>query len=212
MSDDQLIMIVLGIGVVVIAIIVVVGVLTSRRKRRSGLPSYTVSLQYLGEQPFLVSSDVEIGDKRSWEQFVEQYPIGAVVPNVTVVNGQDEASRTLHISAVKRSLRAGWPTAKARLTAYFAEFEHSELPASFPAKGKNRIVSVNLDRAGFTAVNAAGEPIWSSSWPSLRFSNGRDLLLRNSETALRIEYLSDGRSRGLEELVIKYGTLQQMHF
>jgi hypothetical protein len=212
MTDDELILIVMGIGIAIIAVIVVVGVLTSRRKRRSGLPSYTVSLQYLGAQPFLVSSDVEISDKRSWEQFVQQYPIGAVVPDVTVVSGEDEATRTLHISAVKRSLRAGWPTAKARLTAYFAEFEYSELPVSFPAKGKNRIVAVNLDRTGFTAVNAAGEPVWASSWPSLRFSNGRDLLLRNDDTAMRIEYLSDGRSRGLEELVIKYGILQQMHF
>lgn len=215
MSDDQGIIIFLGIGVAVIALIVVVGLLSSRRKAKSARPAWSVAVQHLGDQPFLASSDVLLNDKRAWARFQEQYPLGAVV-SVPIAHGNPEepapAPRDLHVSAVKRSLRAGWPTAKWGFTVYFAEYEGTDLPASFAVKGSKKIVAVALDAHGITAMDATEQQVWASPWSDLLFSNGTDLILRNTRDAVHLEVSTTGSLNELEELVIKYGTLKQMHF
>ena len=199
MTDDQGILIFMAAGVAALAIIIVIGVLSSRRKRNSGTATWTVGLQYLGEQPYLASSDVLLNDKHEWEMFQSRYAVGTAVP---IADGP-----TLHVSSVKQSLRAGWPIAKAGFTAYFAEYAHSEFPAVFLVKGSNGITVLDLDDSGVTAVDGTDRAVWSSTWRALTFSNGPDLILRNEKEAIHVE-----SNEPLEELLIKYGTLKQMHF
>jgi hypothetical protein len=206
MSDDEVILTVLGVGVVILAIIVVVGIAKSRRTATSGLPSWSVSLQRLGEQPYFATSDVTLNDITQWQLFQEKFPIGSAVSVV------DDAAAPLHVSAVKQSMRAGWPLAKAGFTAYFEEYAGSELPATFPLKGGHRFAAVNVNAEGLSAVDAQNQCAWHSDWGDLVFSNGTDLILRNDNSTIHLEPLVTRNSVSLEEVVIKYATFKQMHY
>ncbi len=211
-SDDQGILLFLGVGVVIIALIVIVGLLSSRRKRKTGRPSWSAAVHYLGEQPYIASSATELGDKRQWAMFQERYPRGAEISSVPVMTGDEESIRTLHVSHVQRSLRASWPMAKVGFSAYFTEYMGTDLPASFQVKGSRHLAAVRLDESGLTAMNEGGETVWASPWSRVRFSNGTDLVLKNDAGTIRIENPASGHANPLEELVIKYGTFEQMHF
>jgi hypothetical protein len=206
MSDDQVILIVLGAGVAILASIVVVGITNSRRKSRSGLPAWSVTLQRLGDQPYFVTSDVPLSDPTQWKLFQEKFPIGSAV------SAPGAPTQPLHVSAVKQSMRAGWPVAKAGFSAYFAEYAGSELPATFPLKGGHRFAAVNVTAEGLSAVDAQNQCAWHSDWDDLVFSNGTDLILRNDNSTIRLEPLVTRNSVSLEEVVIKYATFKQMHY
>lgn len=210
MSDDTGILLFLAAGVLVLALIVVFGVLSSRRKKTATTRTWTVRTGRIGEQPFLESSDLTPDDKRQEELFRQTYPIGGSV-TVTITDDQGErAEHEVHVSRIGRSLRAGFPQAKIGLTAYFREWEASEFPVAFPVKGSDKIVEVALDAEGVTARDAAGASVFASPWSTLLFSNGPDIVLAGGTgTTVRVEY-KDGDT--LEELLIKYGTLKQMHF
>jgi hypothetical protein len=206
MSDDQLIFVVLGVGVAILVITVVIGMTNSRRKAKNGVPSWSVTLQHLGEQPYFATSDVTLSDTTQWQLFQEKFPIGSAVstPGAPI--------QPLHISAVKQSMRAGWPVAKAGFTAYFAEYAGSELPARFAVKGGHRFAAVNVNAGGLSAVDEQNKCAWHSDWDELYFSNGSDLILRNDNSTIRLEPLTTRGSVSLEEVVIKYATFKQMHF
>ena len=96
-------------------------------------------------------------------------------------------------------------------TAYFREFEQSEFPLTLGVAGEKKTTTVVLDSAGVVAMTAEQNVVWRSDWGTLTFSNGPDLILHNGQQAIRLESGGSGRSL-LEELVIKYGRLKQMHF
>lgn len=208
MSDDTGILLFLGAGALILVLIVVFGVLSSKRKKRATTPTFTVRTGWLGEQPFVESSDLAPDDTRQEELFRETYPIGGSL-TITVTGEDGPTPREVHVSRIGRSLRAGFPQAKIGLTAYFREWEASEFPVAFPVKGADKVVEVALDADGVTARGAAGASVFTSPWSALLFSNGHDIVLAGGGTTVRFEY-ADGSA--LEELLIKYGTLKQMHF
>lgn len=210
MSDDQGIILFMAAGVGVLAVIAVVGIVSSRRRRSRGVTPWTASIDHLGDQPYLVSTDVELGDTRSWAAFQERYPVGA---RVTIgVPGPDEAPRALHVASRARSLRGGWPTAKAGFTAYFSEYDGVEFPLSYRVRGSRRVTAVEVDAGGVVARDGDGREIWSSPWSSLVFSNGNDLIMKGEHGTVRIDGAPEQDGIPLEEIVIKYGTFVQMHF
>ncbi|MEV4669940.1 hypothetical protein [Microbacterium sp. LWO12-1.2] len=210
MSDDTGIMLFLVAGALVLVLIVVFGVLSSRKKSKATTRTWSVRTGWIGEQPFLESSDLTPDDKRQEELFRQTYPIGG---SVTVAVTDDQGERVeheVHVSRIGRSLRAGFPQAKIGLTAYFREWEGTEFPVAFPVKGSDKIVELSLDGDGVTARDAAGATVFASPWSTLLFSNGPDIVLAGGTgKAVHVEY-QDGDA--LEELLIKYGTLKQMHF
>lgn len=208
MSDDTGILLFLGAGVLVLILIVVFGVLSSKRKKRATTRTWTVRTSWIGEQPFLESSDLAPDDSRQEELFRETYPIGGSL-TITVRDENGPAQREVHVSRIGRSLRAGFPQAKIGLTAYFREWEGSEFPVAFAVKGSDKVVEIGMDAAGVTARDAAGATVWTSPWSTLLFSNGPDIVLAGGGKTVRFEY-ADGSE--VEELLIKYGTLKQMHF
>ncbi|MBZ4486688.1 hypothetical protein LQ938_06085 [Microbacterium sp. cx-55] len=209
MSDDQGILLFLAAGIAVLGLIAVIGIVSSRRRRASGAPVWTASIDYLGDQPYVVSSNAELGDAAQWQLFRERFPVGSEA-TIPAAPGED-GTRTLHVSAVKRSLRADWPTARVGFTAYFAEYDRTEFPASYTASGSKQVAGVDADAEGLTVRDSRGASIWSSPWTALTFSNGNDLILKNAGSTIRIDAaVADGVP--LEELVIKYGTFVQMHF
>ena len=210
MSDDTGILLFLAAGALVLVLIVVFGVLSSRRKKTATARTWSVRTGWIGEQPFLESSDLTPDDKRQEELFRQTYPIGASV-TVAITDDQGErADHEVHVSRIGRSLRAGFPQAKIGLTAYFREWEGTEFPVAFPVKGTDKIVEIALDADGVTAKDAAGTSVFTSPWSTLLFSNGPDIVLAGGTgKTVRVEY-KDGDA--LEELLIKYGTLKQMHF
>jgi hypothetical protein len=181
MSDNQLTLPLLGVGVTILVIMVVLEITRSRRKARNGLPAWSVAVQRLGDQPYIATSNVTLRDTTQWQLFQEKFPIGSAV------SVPDDAAPPLHISAVKQSMRSGWPVAKAGFTAYFEEYAGSELPAQ-------------------------NQCAWHSDWDELVFSNGTDLILRNPNSTIRLEPLVARGSVSLEEVVIKYATFKQMHY
>ena len=210
-DDDTGILIFLAAGVLVLIGIVVFGVLSSRRKRSATKRTFTVRQGWIGDQPFLESSDLDASDKRQEELFRLTYPVGGSI----VVSGADTEGepieQELHVSRIGRSLRAGWPQAKLGLSVYFREWEHSEFPARFAVTGTDGVTSIDLDASGARAVDRAENVVWSAPWEKLTFSNGNDVVLGNgSSTTIRIE-IPDGEP-DLEEILIKYGTFRQMHF
>ncbi|MHC9046112.1 hypothetical protein ACYX8G_16125 [Microbacterium saperdae] len=210
MSDDTGILLFLAAGVLVLALIVVLGVLSSRRKKAATAHTWTVRTGWIGEQPFLESTDLAPDDKRQEELFRQTYPIGGSV-TVAITDEQGErAEHEVHVSRIGRSLRAGFPQAKVGLTAYFREWEGTEFPVAFAVKGSDKIVELAMDAEGVTARDAAGVSVFASPWSTLLFSNGPDIVLAGGTgKTVRVEY-KDGDT--LEELLIKYGTLKQMHF
>jgi hypothetical protein len=210
MSDDQMIVIFLTAGVTVIGLVVLVGMVSSRRTSGSARPSFTEHFQHLGDQPFIRSSDVALGDRREWELFQQLHPVGSVVADVPVPG--DDGRRTLHVSSVRRSLRAGWPNATWGFTAYFTEYEGSDLPVSLPVRGNRNIVTLRLDTQGVAAMDGTQRRVWASLWADLQFSNGTDLILRTNGSTIHIETSGTGETSDLTELLIKYGTFRQMHF
>ncbi|KAA0959991.1 hypothetical protein FQ142_14105 [Microbacterium sp. ANT_H45B] len=208
MSDDTGILLFLGAGALVLLLIVVFGVLSSRRKKRATSRTWTVRTGWIGEQPFIESSDLAPDDSRQEELFRQTYPIGGSL-TITVTDENGPVQREVHVSRVGRSLRAGFPQAKIGLTAYFREWEGSEFPVVFPVKGSDKVVAIEMDAAGVTARDAASATVWTSPWSTLLFSNGPDIVLAGGGTTVRFEY-ADGST--IEELLIKYGTLRQMHF
>ena len=61
------------------------------------------------------------------------------------------------------------------------------------------------------AVDAADDLVWSAPWERLLFSNGTDIVLSDGAAkTIRVES-PDGEPE-LEEILIKYGTMKQMHF
>lgn len=211
MSDDTGFLIFLGVGVIVLVLIVVFGVLGSRRKKRATEPTFSARQSAIGRQPFLESSDLALDDTRQEEIFRQRYPIGGTL-TLPVPDAEGTSSeRQVEISRIGRSLRSGWPQAKLGLSVYFREWENSEFPASFPVKGTDRIVAVTLDAEGVAALDAASAVVWSSPWERLLFSNGPDLVLGDGASrTVRLEHAH--ADAALEELVVKYGTLKQMHF
>jgi len=207
-SDDTGILLFLGAGALVLLLIVVFGVLSSRRKKRATSRTWTVRTGWIGEQPFIESSDLAPDDSRQEEFFRQTYPIGGSL-TITVTDENGPVQREVHVSRVGRSLRAGFPQAKIGLTAYFREWEGSEFPVVFPVKGSDKVVAIEMDAAGVTARDAASATVWTSPWSTLLFSNGPDIVLAGGGTTVRFEY-ADGSA--VEELLIKYGTLRQMHF
>lgn len=211
MNDDTGILIFLGLGVLVLVAIVVFGVLGSRRKKRATEPTYTARQSAIGIQPFLESSDLALDDTRQEAIFRERHPIGGRLTLPVVDSEGASADRQVEISRIGRSLRSGWPQAKLGLSVYFREWERSEFPVSFATKGTDGIVAVSMDAAGITALDASSEVVWTSPWERLLFSNGPDLVLGDGAgPTVRLEY--QNADTALEELVIKYGTLKQMHF
>jgi hypothetical protein len=206
MSDNQLTQPLLGVGVTFLVIMVVRGIIRSRRKARNGLPAWSVAVQRLGDQPYIATSNVTLRDTTQWQLFQEKFPIGSAV------SVPDDAAPPLHISAVKQSMRSGWPVAKAGFTAYFEEYAGSELPATFPLKGGHRFAAVNVNAEGLSAVDAQNQCAWHSDWDDLVFSNGTDLILRNDNSTIRLEPLVARGSVSLEEVVIKYATFKPMHY
>jgi hypothetical protein len=211
MDDDTGFLIFLAVAVLVIAGIVTFGVLSSRRKKRATEPTFTVRLASIGDQPFLESSDIDPSDVRQEELFRLAYPLGGAV-SVPFENADGEpAEREMHISRVGRSLRAGFPQAKIGLSVYFREWEGSEFPVAFPVKGGGTVATIALDATGARALDAAGTETWSAPWTGLLFSNGPDLLLSDGASA-PLRFDRPGEHPELEEILIKYGTLKQMHF
>ncbi|MGD8193048.1 hypothetical protein ACEXQB_000960 [Herbiconiux sp. P18] len=115
------------------------------------------------------------------------------------------------MARTQRSLREGWPQAKIGFTAYFREFEQAEFPVTLAVAGEKKTTTVVLDATGVVAMTAEQKVVWQSDWEGLTFSNGPDLILHDGKQAIRLESGGSGRSP-LEELVIKYGRLTQMHF
>jgi hypothetical protein len=207
-SDDTGILIFLGVGVLVVIGIVVFGVLSSKRKKNATTRTFTVRPGEIGSQPFLESSDIALDDKRQEELFRLTYEIG---DELQIPSDDEPDGRTVHISRVSRSLRAGFPQAKIGLAAYFREWENSEFPARFPVRGDHGTTAVSMDAAGVTALDANSGIVWTSPWSALRFSNGPDLvLLDGAGKTVRLQP-ADAQPE-IEEIVIKYGTLKQMHF
>lgn len=204
-------MIFLGAGVLVLVGIIVFGVLSSRRKRAASRPAFTVRQASIGDQPFLESSDLDASDKRQEELFRLTYPTGSgVVLSWESADG-DEIEQELHVSRIGRSLRAGWPQAKLGLSVYFREWEGSEFPARFAVKGTDKVTGLELDATGVRAVDAADDLVWSAPWERLLFSNGTDIVLSDGAAkTIRVESPDDEPE--LEEILIKYGTMKQMHF
>lgn len=211
MSDDTGILLFLAVGVLVLIGIVVFGVLGSRRKKKATTPTWTVQMAWIDEQPYLESSDLAADDKRQEELFRQTYEIGGsvVVPGVDP-DGQP-IEREVHVSRIGRSLRAGFPQAKLGLTAYFREWEGSEFPTSFPVKGSDGVVEIAMDAEGVTARDAAAETVLRAPWSTLLFSNGPDIVLAGG-TGNTVRFAYSGDRSDVEELLIKYGTLKQMHF
>ncbi|MFK4762976.1 hypothetical protein ACI3KS_18775 [Microbacterium sp. ZW T5_45] len=211
MSDDTGILLFLAAGVLVLILIVVFGVLGSRRKKRATEPTFSARQSAIGRQPFLESSDLTLDDTRQEEIFRQRYAIGGTFTLPVTDAAGTSTNRQVEISRIGRSLRAGWPQAKLGLSVYFREWEQSEFPASFAVKGSDRIVAVSLDADGITALDAASAVVWSSPWERLLFSNGPDLVLGDGASrTVRLEYRD--ADAALEELIVKYGTLKQMHF
>ncbi|WEK62103.1 MAG: hypothetical protein P0Y60_04940 [Candidatus Microbacterium colombiense] len=209
MSDDTGILLFLALGVLVLIAIVVLGVLSSRRKRTATTRTWTVSTGWIGEQPFLQSSDLAPDDTRQEELFRQTYEVGGSLTITTADENGEPVEREVHVSRIGRSLRAGFPQAKIGVTAYFREWEGSEFPVAFAVKGTDKVVEIAMDADGVTARDAAGASIWASPWSTLLFSNGPDIVLAGGGRTVRVE---DTDGSDLEELLIKYGTLTQMHF
>ena len=211
MDDDTGFLIFMAIGVGILALIVVFGVSSSRRKARTNKQTWTARIAYLGAQPYVESSDVEQPDARQWELFQQQYAPGTS-HQVPVVDGAGGEQRVpLTVAQTRRSLRAGWPQAKIGFTAYFREFANSEFPISIAVSGERKITSVILDEVGVQAMTDDHSLVWRSDWSDLVFSNGTDLILHNGERPVHINTPDSPRDL-LEELVVKYGRLKQMHF
>ena len=207
----------LGVGVLVLVLIVFFGVRSSQRKARTNTRSWHVNFQQVGGQPFIESSSVDLADQRQWGLFLAAYPIGARIETVsaavTAEPGAEPAIASYVVSRVSKSLREGWPQAKLGFTAYFREFEGVEFPVRYAVKADRRISALNFDAAGVTGLDGAGQSVWSSPWAQLRFSNGSDLMLNDGSTTIHVEFpKGEEEWARLEELVIKYGTLKQMHF
>lgn len=211
MDDDTGILIFLGAGVLVLIGIIVFGVLSTRRKRVATRRTFTVRQASIGGQPFLESSDLEASDKRQEELFRAAYPVGGSLVLAWAGVGGDRIEQEVHVSRISRSLRAGWPQAKLGLSVYFREWEGSEFPARFTVKGRGTVTSVELDATGVRAVDAAGNLVWSAPWERLLVSNGTDIVLADGASkTIRFELVEDEPE--LEEILIKYGTMKQMHF
>ncbi|MFF7291487.1 hypothetical protein ACFY9N_03035 [Microbacterium sp. NPDC008134] len=208
MIDDTGILIFLGVGVLVVIGIVVFGVLSSKRKKNATMRTFTVRPGEIGSQPFLESNDIALDDKRQEELFRLTYEIGG---ELQIPSDDEPDGRTVRISRVSRSLRAGFPQAKIGMSAYFREWENSEFPARFPVRGDHGTTAVTMDAAGVTALDANSGIVWTSPWSALRFSNGPDLVLLDSAGKTVRLHPADAQPE-IEEIVIKYGTLQQMHF
>lgn len=210
MNDDTAILLFLAVGAVVLIGIVVFGILSSRRKRTAQTRSFTVRQAWIGEQPFFESSDLALDDKRQEELFRQTYPLGGTLA-ITVAGADGEGvEREVEVARIGRSLRSGWPNAKLGLSAYFREWEHSEFPTAFAVKGSGGVVEIAMDADGVIARDASGADVWNAAWSSLLFSNGPDIVLGGgSAGTVRFEYVNGSE---LEELLIKYGTLKQMHF
>lgn len=210
MSDDTGILIFLAVGVLVLAGIVAFGVLSSRRKKNASTRTWTVRTDWIGDQPLLASSDLALGDKRQEELFRQAYAIGGVVTITAPGESGEPTSREVHVSRIGRSLRAGFPQARLGLAAYFREWEGSEFPVSFAVKGSDKVVEIAMDADAVTALDAAGATVWTSPWSTLLFSNGPDIVL--SGGAAKTVRFDDAEGSDIEEIIIKYGTLKQMHF
>ena len=210
MSDDTGILLFLAVGVLVLVAIVVFGVLSSRRKKNATTRTWTVRTGWIGEQPFLESSDLDADDKRQEELFRQTYQVGGSLTISGIDQDGEPNEREVHVSRIGRSLRAGFPQAKLGLTAYFREWESSEFPVSFPVKGWDKVAEIAMDADGVTALDAAAATVWSAPWSRLVFSNGPDIVLSGGGgKTVRFEYENGS---ALEEILIKYGTLKQMHF
>ena len=210
MDDDTGILLFLAIGVLVLVGIVVFGVLSSRRKKRATAPTWTVQTGWIGEQPFIESSDLAADDTRQEELFRQTYQLGTSLTIRGLGEDGEPTERVVHVSRIGRSLRAGFPQAKLGLTAYFQEWESSEFPVSFAVRGSHKIVEIAMDAEGVTARDATGAPVWTAPWSRLLFSNGPDIVLAaGTGKNVRFEYTNGS---ALEEILIKYGTLKQMHF
>lgn len=210
-SDDTGILLFLGIGAVILIGIVVFGLLSSRQKKNAQTRTWTVRTEWIGDQPYLASTDLTQDDKRQEELFRLTYAIGGVLPMTLADENGERVERDLRVSRIGRSLRGGWPQAKLGLTAYFAEWDNSEFPVTFPVKASDKIVSITMDADGIAARDAVGAVVWSSPWSSLLFSNGPDIVLSDGAAhTLRIETPEEHPE--LEEILIKYGALKQMHF
>lgn len=211
MDDDTGILIFLGAGVLVLVAIVVFGVLSSRRKRAATQHTFTVRQVWIGDQPFLESSDLDASDKRQEELFRLRYPVGSSLVLARAGADGDRIEQEVHVSRIARSLRAGWPQAKLGLSVYFREWEGSEFPARFSVKGTDKVAGVELDATGVRAVDAAEDLVWSAPWEKLLLSNGPDIMLADGAAkTIRFESLDDDPD--LQEILIKYGALKQMHF
>ncbi|MGG7465257.1 hypothetical protein [Plantibacter sp. YIM 135347] len=211
MDDDTGFLIFMAIGVLILVLIVVFGVASSRRKAKTNAPSWTTRVASLGAQPYLESSDVDQPDARQWELFQKINAPGTTLDVPVLDDAGEDRVATLTVARVQRSLRAGWPQAKIGFTAYFREFEQSEFPLTLVVSGEQRITAVQLDAAGVTALTADQTVVWRSAWADLSYSNGTDLILHNGRQPIHIA-TSDADQDPLEELVIKYGRLKQMHF
>lgn len=211
MDDDLGILIFLGAGVLVLIGIVVFGVLSSRRKKAATQRTFTVHQGMIGGQPFIASSDLDASDKRQEELFRDTYPIGSSLVLALVDAEGERTEHEVHVARIGRSLRAGWPQAKIGLTAYFREWENTEFPAVFSVKGTDRITTIGLDETGVTASDAHDAIVWSAPWSALLFSNGPDIILA-AGNGKNIRFDNPEASPDLEELLIKYGTLKQLHF
>lgn len=209
MSDDTGILLFLGAGVLVLLAIVIVGVRSSRRKKAATTRTWSVHTGRLGEQTYVESSDLDLADTRQEELFRQAYPIGGGLTLTIAGEDGEPITHEVQVSRIGRSLRAGFPQAKIGLTAYFREWENTEFPVSFPVKGSDKVVEIAMDATGVSARNAAGAAVMTSPWSTLLFSNGPDIVLAGGGTTVRFEYAGGS---DLEEIIIKYGTLKQMHF
>ena len=210
MSDEMGIIIFLAIGFLVVVGIVVVGVLRGRKQAQATTATWTTQLGLIGEQPYLVSSDFDMRNNRQVELFREAHKPGATVTLSQPGEDGEPIVQEVHVSRIGESLRAGWPNAKFGLTVYFSEWEQSEFPQTFTIKDSRKIREIELDVAGISVRDAEGVVVWHSLWESLLFSNGPDMILANGTgQPIHIEYVPGS---DLEELIIKYGTLKQMHF
>ncbi|WP_053353718.1 hypothetical protein [Leucobacter musarum] len=212
MSDDIGILIFLAVGVLVLAAIVFFGVRSSAKKKRADRPTWQVSTQWIVGQPVIVSSDIELADRRQEELFRQTYDIGGIVAGVLVPGPDGTPTPTdLRVSRVSRSLRAGWPQAKLGLAVYFEPWEQAEFPASYPISGSAKSVRLELDANGVTASDAASAMTWAAPWSSIRVSNGNDIILADGENR-RVQFSVPAEHAELEEVLTKYATMQQMHF
>jgi len=210
-DDDTGILIFLGVGVLVLIGIIVFGVLSSRRKRAATRHTFTVRQASIDDQPFLESSDLDASDTRQEELFRAAYPLGGSLVLAWTGADGDRIEQEVHVSRIARSLRAGWPQAKLGLSVYFREWEGSEFPARFAVKGTDKVANVEFDATGVRAVDGTEDLVWSAPWEKLLFSNGTDIMLSDGAgRTIRVEPRADEPE--LEEILIKYGTMKQMHF